>query len=130
MNNPSEAMSEATTDTDRLDNFDIDQVELRVRPRDSELLSLSFPTTVMASLRQVMAKRSISSVEALIRFYVGKGLRQDLSQLASEQAMEDATAKVLARRLGSEQEVAAAMEEIREAIASPASAGINCPPER
>lgn len=129
MNNPSEAMSEATTDTDRLDNFDIDQVELRVRPRDSELLSLSFPITVLASLRQVMAKRSISSVEALIRFYVGKGLRQDLSQLASEQAMEDATAKVLARRLGSEQEAAAAMEEIRQAIASPATTAIHRPPE-
>lgn len=112
MSNP----SDMNTDTDRLDSFDIEQVELRVKPRASGVLTLSFPTTVLASLQQVMAKRSMSSIEALIRLYVGKGLRQDLSQIASQQMM-DATAQVLTRRLGSKEAAAEAMDEIRQAVA-------------
>lgn len=111
MSNPSE--------TERLDNFDSDSVELRVRPRESEILTLRLPKTVLQSLGRVMVKRSMSSIEALVRFYIGKGLRQDLSQLFSEQ-MLDTTAKVLTRRFGTEQ-ADEAMREIRQAAADAAS---------
>jgi len=106
-------------DTDQLDEFDLEQVELKVRPREFEVVRLQLPKTVLASLGRVVARRSMSSVEALIRFYVGRGLRQDLGEMFSERMMA-ATAEVLARRLGSEDAAAEAMEEIREVVAGSA----------
>jgi hypothetical protein len=67
INNPSES--------DRLDEFDIDNATLTIRSRESESVTLRLPKTVLISLRTVVEKRSTSSVEALIRFYVGRGLR-------------------------------------------------------
>lgn len=52
------------------------------------------------------------SLEALIKLYVGKCLRQDLSQLFANQVL-DSTAKVLARYHHSEAEVAQILQEIR-----------------
>lgn len=110
MNNPSES--------DRLDEFDIDNATLTIRPRECEPVTLQLPKTVLTSLRTVIQRRSMSSVEALIRFYIGRGLRQDLSQLFSEKMTErmmETTAKVLARHLGSDAEVEAVIQEIRQA---------------
>jgi hypothetical protein len=110
MNNPSES--------DRLDEFNIDNATLTIRPRECESVTLQLPKTVLISLRTVIEKRSMSSVKALIRFYIGRGLRQDLSQLFAEKMTErimDTTAQVLARHLGSDAEVAAVMKEIRQA---------------
>jgi hypothetical protein len=106
------------SESDRLDEFNIDNATLTIRPRESESVTLQLPKTVLASLKTVIEKRSMSSVEALIRFYIGRGLRQDLSQLFAEKMTErmmDTTAQVLARHLGSEAEVAAVMQEIRQA---------------
>jgi gas vesicle protein len=63
---------------------DLEQnLELRVRPRDSETVSLKIPKDTLESLRRV-AKQKGMSLEALLKFYIGKCLRQDLSQLFSE----------------------------------------------
>ena len=55
------------------------------------------------------------SVEALMKLYIGNGLRQDLGTLFSTHVLET-TAQVLARHLQSE-EVSAIMQEIRDEIA-------------
>ncbi|KAM3093770.1 hypothetical protein ACKFKG_18645 [Phormidesmis sp. 146-35] len=83
---------------------------LRVHPRDSEAVSIQIPKDTLASLRKVAAQRDMS-LEALIKLYVGKCLRQDLSQLFTNQVLAS-TAKVLARHNYSEDEVTQILQEI------------------
>jgi hypothetical protein len=52
------------------------------------------------------------SLSALLKFYIGKCLRQDLSQVFANRVL-DSTAKVLARHHHSEEEVAQILNEIR-----------------
>lgn len=84
---------------------------LQVRPRASEIVSIQIPKDTLESLRKVAAQRDMP-LEALIKLYVGKCLRQDLSQLFANQVL-DSTAKVLARYHHSEDEVAQILQEIR-----------------
>jgi hypothetical protein len=62
-----------------IDDFDIDAAELRLRPRPSSLLNLLVPDDVLASLQKMADDRNMS-LEGLLKLYIGKGLRQDLSQ--------------------------------------------------
>lgn len=71
----------------------------------------------MASLMKVAQHRDMS-VEALIRLYVGQGLRQDIAHLYTVQVF-DATAGVLAKHLDSPDEVASILEEIRAVTGVP-----------
>jgi hypothetical protein len=89
---------------------------LSFHPRETEVISLTIPKDVVASLKQVAAQRDMS-YQALLKFYIGKGLRQDLARLFGERVLET-TAHVLARHLQSDEEVAAIMREIREASVS------------
>ena len=89
---------------------------LHVHPRDTEVISLTIPKDVIASLHQVAAQRDMA-YQALLKLYIGQGLRQDLARLFGERVLET-TAHVLARRLQSDEEVAAIMREIREASVS------------
>ena len=66
----------------------------------------------LASLRQVAAQREMSE-QALLKFYIGQGLRQDLARLFGDRVLTT-TARVLARHLQSDEAVAAIMREIRE----------------
>lgn len=52
------------------------------------------------------------SLDALLKFYVGQGLRQDAARLFSERIMQT-TAEVLARHIPSEAERSAILREIR-----------------
>ena len=89
---------------------------LHVHPRETEVISLAIPKDTLASLKQVAAQRDMS-YQALLKLYIGQGLRQDLARLFGERVLET-TAHVLARRLQSDEEVAAIMREIREASVS------------
>jgi hypothetical protein len=60
------------------------------------------------------------SVKALLKFYIGRGLRQDLSDLSANQLL-DAVAEVLGERLGSQADADAVMREIRQKSAQIAS---------
>lgn len=94
------------------DMFDLEEVlELKVHQREMETISLPIPKDTLESLEKVAAHRDMS-VDALIKFYVGKCLRQDLSQLFATQVL-DSTAKVLARYHHSEDEVARILQEIQ-----------------
>lgn len=90
-----------------------EEYELRLEPRPSTSLALKLPNDALASLEQVAADRDMSP-EALIRYYVGQGLRNDLSRIYGERLL-DRTAQVLARHLPSQEEVSAIMREIRAA---------------
>lgn len=85
---------------------------LQVRPRETEDVSLAIPKDTLASLREVAAQRDMS-VQALLKFYIGQGLRQDLARLFGDRVLAT-TAHVLARHLPSDVDVATIMREIRE----------------
>ena len=90
--------------------------ELRFHSRASTTVTVQIPDDTLASLEKVAASRDMSS-EALIKLYVGQGLRQDLAKLFADRVLEK-TAEVLTRHIGSEEEVSAILKEIRvEAVA-------------
>lgn len=94
------------------DAFELaENLELKVRPREAETISLQIPKDTLESLRKVAAQKEMS-LEAVLKSYVGKCLRQELSQLFANQVL-DSTAKVLARYHHTEDEVAQILQEIR-----------------
>jgi hypothetical protein len=91
--------------------------ELRIRPRETETVSLRVPKDVLASLG-VLAQEREMSVEALLKLYVGQGLRQDLSRRFSERMLTTAE-EVLSRHLESPEEVTTILQEIRDGAHQP-----------
>jgi len=57
------------------------------------------------------------SLEALLRFYIGQGLRQDTARLFSERIFERIE-RVLMRHMASEDERSAILREIRSEAAA------------
>lgn len=95
------------------EDFELEpDLELRVHPRESETISLRIPADTLRSLHAMAAQRDMP-LDALLKFYIGKGLRHDLSQLFASQVL-DSTAKVLARYHHSEDEVAQILQEIQQ----------------
>ena len=89
-----------------------EEPQLSVRPRETDVVTLAIPKDTLASLRQVATHREMSE-QALLKFYIGQGLRQDLARLFGDRVLAT-TAHVLARHLQSDEAVAAIMREIRE----------------
>lgn len=92
-----------------------EKIKLRLRSRPSETVSLQIPVDTLTSLERVAAGRDMSH-QALMKFYIGQGLRQDLARLYSDRVMER-TAEVLARHLKSEDTVSSIIREIRDEAA-------------
>jgi transcriptional regulator of met regulon len=84
---------------------------LQLRPRPQETVSLEIPKDTLESLRKIADSRDMSC-EALLKFYIGQGLRQDVAKLFSNRVLE-ATAQVLARHIQSEAEISDILQEIR-----------------
>lgn len=51
-------------------------------------VSIIMPVDVFKDLEQVSHEKEMSSVEALIRFYIGQGLRKDLVELRRKHSAE------------------------------------------
>ena len=91
-----------------------EESSLRIRPRETEVVSITLPKDVLASLKKVAAERDMS-FQALLKLYIGQGLREDLTRLFGNHVLET-TAHVLARHLPSEKDIASIMREIREEV--------------
>jgi hypothetical protein len=87
--------------------------DLQFRPRHTTSLTLNIPTDTLESLTQVADGRDMS-VEALLKLYIGQGLRQDVAQRFADRVL-DLTAQVLARHGQSKEQVEAILREIRAA---------------
>ncbi len=87
--------------------------ELKIKPRKTESVTINIPKDVLEALRRVSTQKDMS-MEALLKFYVGQGLRQDLSKHYSEHVLET-TAQVLSQHIQSEAEVTTILREIRAA---------------
>ena len=88
-----------------------EELTLKLRPRPTETVSIPIPTDTLKSLKKVASNREMS-VEALLKFYIGQGLRQDLAKQFSSQLL-DSTAQVLARHIQSEEEISNIIREIQ-----------------
>ena len=77
------------------------EIKLQLRPRITETVSIEVPIDTLESLTKIATIRDMS-VEALLKFYIGQGLRKDLTKAFSERLL-DTTAQVLARHLDSEE---------------------------
>ena len=75
-----------------MNNNSDEDLQLQLRPRVTEVVSLNIPIDTLASLAEVAASKDMS-VEALLRFYIGQGLRQDITKLFNERLL-DKTAQV------------------------------------
>ena len=85
---------------------------MKLYPRASTIVTLEMPTDSYETLTQVAKNRDMSP-DALLKFYIGQGLRQDAARLFSERVMRT-TAQVLARHIASEEERAAILQEIQQ----------------
>ena len=74
-------------------------------------MTLHIPLDTWATLQKV-AQRRDTGLQALLKLYIGQGLRQDTARLWSERVLAT-TAEVLTRHSQSEEEVAAILHEIR-----------------
>mgnify|MGYP001578357721 FL=1 len=89
---------------------------LHLHPRASTPVTIQIPLDTLAALESVATSRDLA-VEALLKLYVGQGLRRDLAKQFAERVLEK-TARVLTRHIQSAEEVSAILKEIRvEAIA-------------
>jgi transcriptional regulator of met regulon len=84
---------------------------LQLHPRPHETVSLEIPQDTLESLKKIADSRDMSC-EALLKFYIGQGLRQDLAKLFSNRVL-DTTARVLAKHIQSEAEISEILQEIR-----------------
>ena len=74
--------------------------KISLRPRPAEKVTLSIPVDTMETVRREAARRDMSP-EALLKLYIGSGLRQDVSRSFSEGVLESPT-EVLSRHVSSE----------------------------
>ena len=93
------------------DNEMEDEFELEFRPRETEVVSIAIPRDTLASLEMIAARRDMST-QALLKLYIGQGLRHDLARLLGDRVLET-TEHVLARHIQSTEEVSSILREIR-----------------
>ncbi|MBV9791976.1 MAG: hypothetical protein JOZ51_27570 [Chloroflexi bacterium] len=93
-----------------------EDLELRIRPRPSEQVTIDIPTDTLETLKKVASSRDMS-YQALLKLYIGQGLRQDAAQLYADRVLE-MTAEVLDQHLDSQEEVAAILQEIHRKTAA------------
>lgn len=85
--------------------------ELKIRPRPSTTVQLKVPTDTYEALERIAEGRDMS-VDALLKLYIGQGLRQDIALRYADRVL-DLTAQVLARHGQSPEQVEAILREIR-----------------
>ncbi len=98
-----------------MQNSDEKELDLRFRKRITETVSLNIPLEPLTSLRKIATEQDMS-LEALLKLYIGQGLRQDLAKAFSERVL-DRTAEGLAHHLDSQDEVSAILQEIKLEVA-------------
>lgn len=86
---------------------------LTIQARQSRMVSIRIPQDTLDALKKVASHRDMA-YQALIKFYVGRGLRADLATLHSNR-MIDATSQILQRHLKSPRKVFTIVEEIKKA---------------
>jgi hypothetical protein len=91
-------------------DHDVDE-PMVLRPRPQTDMTLTIPRDVEVSLMRVASARDMT-VNALLKLYIGQGLRQDIARLFADRVL-DVTAQVLSTHGQSADQVSAILQEIR-----------------
>jgi len=108
-----------TLENDRFNDdreFTIEELTARAYPRKAETLSVLVPENVMKSLKEIADRRG-TTIDALVRLYIGQCLRKDLSDLFKNTVLER-TEEILRQHLSSEEEIIGIMQKIRSSYQS------------
>jgi len=89
---------------------------LKYREQETVELKLDIPKKVLNSLERIAAKRNLP-LEAVVKFYIGQGLRLDVVNLFSGNILEK-TEEVLSRHIQSKEEVSEILREIKMDLAA------------
>lgn len=95
-----------------------EEIKLNIKPRETDAVLLQVPVDAMRSLVQVATSRNMS-IDALLKFYIGQGLRQDVAKLFNDRLLEktlETTSVILARHLDSKQEISNILAEIQAEV--------------
>ncbi len=84
---------------------------LTIKPRSEEIISIKIPSDTLKQLEEIAQEKDMS-LEALIRFYIGKNLREEISQKFAQKLM-NSTLKVLSKHISSESEREQIIKEIQ-----------------
>jgi hypothetical protein len=95
---------------------DLGDFEVKLHTRETESVSIPIPKDTLVSLSKVAASRDMS-VSALLKFYIGQGLRHDLAALLGDRVLET-TEQVLTKHIQSQEEVSSIIHEIRSQVVS------------
>ncbi len=87
------------------------EIDLQIRRRPTQTVALEIPLDTLASLESVAETRDMS-YQALMKFYIGQGLRHDLAMLFLDRVLAT-TAEVLGRHIPADDE-SPIIEEIRD----------------
>lgn len=87
-----------------------EEFEIKFRPRETEIVSIEIPKDALVSIKTA-ASRDMS-YQALLKFYIGQGLRHDLTRLFGDRGLEKAE-QVLARHIQSKEEISSIIQENR-----------------
>jgi CBS domain-containing protein len=79
---------------------DEELANMTLRHRPAENVTLSIPSDTLEAVRREAARRDMSP-EALLKLYIGSGLRQDVARSFSD-GLLDTPPEVLARHVSSE----------------------------
>lgn len=61
-------------------NHEKEKCALKFHPRETEKVSIKIPKDALNDLKHVAANRDMSA-QALLKFYIGQGLRRDIAEL-------------------------------------------------
>lgn len=89
---------------------------LKFREQETVNIDLEIPKRVLSSLEKIAAKRDMP-VEAVLKFYIGQGLRNDLANDVAGDVLEK-TEEVLSKHLKSKEEVSEILNEIKSDLAA------------
>lgn len=87
---------------------------LTIKVRPSETVSIKIPLDTLEKLKEIANSRDIS-VESLIRFYIGKNLREEIREQFSNKLMKS-TLKVLTKHIASESQREEIIQEIKSTL--------------
>lgn len=94
-------------------------IEARKNPdRPMTTISMRLPDDVIAELKQIAPMLGITGYQPLIRFYIGKGLRDSLAELHGSQW--ERLAEILRHKGMTDEQVAEIIYEARNGSSTPA----------
>ncbi|GAB4318892.1 hypothetical protein WEU38_05420 [Cyanobacterium aponinum AL20118] len=87
---------------------------LKIKPNPSEVVSIKISLDTLANLEMIAQNQNLS-VKSLIKFYIGKNLREDISQEFSEKLF-NSTLKALSKYISSESQREKIINEIKSEL--------------